>query len=170
MGARIVALADVNQTVQGSDMPLATLIEESRTTRAITTSLLEGDGISFEPEAVLDAEVDLLVLAAGSHIVGPELAERIRARIVVEGANFALTPDARRTLHERGIRVIPDLIASSSSAALVTRQMASGNTLTAEACWEAIDTSISNATLGALSRASQRGIPVRQAYLETYAL
>ena len=117
----------------------------------------------------MKSTVDLLVLAAGSHIVGPKHAERIRAPIVVEGANFALTPDARRTLHERAIKVIPDLIASSSSAALVTRQMASGNALTAEDCWEAIDTSISSATLDALSRASERGIPVRQAYLDTYA-
>ena len=50
MGADIVALADVNRTVQGSDMPLAELIEKGRTTRTVCTSLLNGRGISLEPE------------------------------------------------------------------------------------------------------------------------
>jgi glutamate dehydrogenase (NAD(P)+) len=37
----------------------------------------------------------------------------IKARIVVEGANGPTTPDAHRHLHERGVFVVPDILANS---------------------------------------------------------
>jgi glutamate dehydrogenase (NAD(P)+) len=37
----------------------------------------------------------------------------IRARIVVEGANGPTTPEAHRHLHERGVFVVPDILANS---------------------------------------------------------
>jgi glutamate dehydrogenase (NAD(P)+) len=42
-----------------------------------------------------------------------ENAPRIRAKIVTEGANGPTTPDAHKHLHERGIFVIPDILANS---------------------------------------------------------
>ncbi len=40
-------------------------------------------------------------------------APRIRAKILVEGANGPTTPDAHRHLHERGVFVVPDILANS---------------------------------------------------------
>ena len=92
-------------------------------------------------------------------------AEAIRASVVVEGSNFGPTPEARARLHERGIPVIPDVVASSSSAAMVTRQMAAGSSLSQEELWAAIETSIDQATRSTLRLAGDRGLEPRDAYL-----
>src|SRR6185436_6345199 len=43
-----------------------------------------------------------------------ENAPGIKARIIVEGANGPTTPEAHRHLHERGVFVVPDILANSS--------------------------------------------------------
>ena len=97
------------------------------------------------PEGLFDVACDLLVLAAASHTVGRDEAARIRARVVVEGSNFGLRPEARDVLSRRGIAVVPDVIASSSSAAMVCWQLASGNTLGEGELWDRIEGAIRRA-------------------------
>jgi glutamate dehydrogenase (NAD(P)+) len=53
------------------------------------------------------------VPAALENQITMENAPKIRARIVVEGANGPTTPDAHRHLHERGVFVIPDILANA---------------------------------------------------------
>jgi glutamate dehydrogenase (NAD(P)+) len=57
--------------------------------------------------------VDVLIPAALENQITEETAPQIRARIVTEGANGPTTPDGHRILHERGIFVIPDILANS---------------------------------------------------------
>jgi glutamate dehydrogenase (NAD(P)+) len=63
----------------------------------------------------LDAE--LLVPAALSYVIGPEEAERIRARVIVEAANVPTLPVAETRLAERGIVVVPDFVANVATNA-----------------------------------------------------
>ena len=42
-----------------------------------------------------------------------ENASKIKARIIAEGANGPTTPDAHKSLHERGVFVIPDILANA---------------------------------------------------------
>ena len=58
-------------------------------------------------------EVDVLIPAALENQITMENAPRIRAKILVEGANGPTTPDAHRHLHERGVFVVPDILANS---------------------------------------------------------
>jgi glutamate dehydrogenase (NAD(P)+) len=58
-------------------------------------------------------DVDVLVPAALENQITLENAPSIRARIVAEGANGPTTPEAHRVLHERGIFVIPDILANA---------------------------------------------------------
>jgi glutamate dehydrogenase (NAD(P)+) len=60
----------------------------------------------------LDVEADLLVPAAMSYVISAADAERIKARIVVEGANMPALPEAETTLTARGIPVVPDFLAN----------------------------------------------------------
>ena len=57
--------------------------------------------------------MDVLIPAALENQITMENAPRIRAKIVVEGANGPTTPDAHRHLHERGVFVVPDILANS---------------------------------------------------------
>jgi glutamate dehydrogenase (NAD(P)+) len=58
-------------------------------------------------------DVDILIPAALENQITAENAPRIRAKILTEGANGPTTPEAHKILHERGVFVIPDILANS---------------------------------------------------------
>jgi len=58
-------------------------------------------------------DVDILIPAALENQITMENAPTIKAKIITEGANGPTTPDAHRYLHERGVFVIPDILANS---------------------------------------------------------
>ena len=64
-------------------------------------------------DELLEADVDVLVPAALESVITAENAGRIRARVVLEMANGPVTPEADLALAERGIVVIPDILANS---------------------------------------------------------
>jgi len=76
------------------------------------------DGFSgadpLAPEKLWSLEVDVLIPAALENQITMANAPAIRARIIIEGANGPTTPDAHRFLHDRGIFVVPDILANSS--------------------------------------------------------
>jgi glutamate dehydrogenase (NAD(P)+) len=64
-------------------------------------------------EQILEMDCDILILAALEAQVHGGNADRIRAKLVVEGANGPITFEGERILLERGIGVLPDLYANS---------------------------------------------------------
>jgi len=78
--------------------------------RQETGSLLEFPGATDLPrrEAGLEIDCDILVPAALENQVTRENAHRIKAKIVVEGANGPLTSEASEMLGKRGVLVLPD--------------------------------------------------------------
>ncbi len=62
---------------------------------------------------ILEMPCDVLVPAALQHQITPENAGRIQARMVVEGANGPTTPDADLILRDRGILLLPDILANA---------------------------------------------------------
>ena len=55
----------------------------------------------------------MLIPAALENQITAENAGSIRAKIVIEAANGPTTPDAHKILHERGVFVVPDILANS---------------------------------------------------------
>ncbi len=64
-------------------------------------------------EELLELPCDILIPAALENQITAENAPRIKARLIVEGANGPTTPDADSILHDRGITVIPDILANA---------------------------------------------------------
>jgi len=64
-------------------------------------------------EDVLTADVDVIVPAAVEHVLTGDNAGRVRASIVLEGANGPTTEAADAIFEERGITVIPDIVANA---------------------------------------------------------
>jgi len=62
---------------------------------------------------LLELPVDVLVPAALEAQITGENAGRIKARIIVEGANGPTTPEADRILHSKGTHIIPDILANA---------------------------------------------------------
>lgn len=62
---------------------------------------------------LLELECDILIPAALENQITPANAPRIKAKIIVEGANGPSTPDAREILNKRGIFTVPDILANA---------------------------------------------------------
>jgi len=70
-------------------------------------------GEPIDNAALLSADCDVLIPAALEQQITAANAEGIRAQIIVEGANGPTTPEADAILAERGVLVIPDIVANA---------------------------------------------------------
>ena len=111
IGAKIVAVTDWKGGVyNASGLDIAKMLDYARQHRTI-----DGfpGGEPFDNEGLFRLDVDVLVPAALENQITMENAPDIRAKIISEGANGPTTPDAHKHLHERGIFVIPDILANA---------------------------------------------------------
>ena len=111
LGARVVAVTDWKGGVYNRDgLDIAKMIDFARQHKTI-----EGfpGGEPIENEQLFELEVDVLVPAALENQITMDNAPVIKAKIIAEGANGPTTPEAHRHLHERGIFVIPDILANA---------------------------------------------------------
>jgi glutamate dehydrogenase (NAD(P)+) len=70
-----------------------------------------GDALTNEELFKLD--VDILIPAALENQITVENAKHIKARVIVEGANGPTTPEADNQLHDRGVFIVPDILANA---------------------------------------------------------
>ena len=68
---------------------------------------------SIDSSDVLTIDCDILIPAAIGGVIDGEVAERIKAPVVVEAANHPVTPAGDRVLERRGIIVLPDLLVNA---------------------------------------------------------
>jgi glutamate dehydrogenase (NAD(P)+) len=73
----------------------------------------DGAGERIAPADVLTAAVDVLVPAAIEHVLTAANAGQVRAGLILEGANGPTTPEADEIFEQRGITVIPDVVANA---------------------------------------------------------
>jgi glutamate dehydrogenase len=64
-------------------------------------------------DELLELECEMLVPAALENVITKDNASRVKAKIVAEGANGPTTPEADVILHNRGIFLIPDILANA---------------------------------------------------------
>ncbi|MBG79944.1 MAG: amino acid dehydrogenase [Phycisphaerae bacterium] len=77
---------------------------------------------------VLWEDVDVLFPCAVQDVIDTSNQDRIRAKVVVEGANNPCTGEARHALHDRGLPVVPDFIANPGGAIAASVEMTSSVT------------------------------------------
>jgi len=65
------------------------------------------------PEAALELDCDVLIPAAVENVLTADNAPRIKARIILEGANGPTTPEAEAIFRQRGSLVVPDVYANA---------------------------------------------------------
>lgn len=70
-------------------------------------------GVEITSEQLLTAKCDILVPAALQNVITEDIASKIQASLIVEGANGPTTPEADPILNERKILVVPDILANS---------------------------------------------------------
>ena len=110
-GAKIVAATDWKGGVynaRGLDMPaLLAWAAQHKTVAGFPGAE------SLTNEQLFGLDVDILVPAALENQITAENCGQIKARMVIEGANGPTTPDAHKALHDRGVFVVPDILANA---------------------------------------------------------
>jgi glutamate dehydrogenase (NAD(P)+) len=117
-GLRVVAVADIHGTVSAEDgLPLDSLLAITNEHGEIDRSRLpSGVRASNQPDAWLDIDAEVLIPAAVANSVHSGNVQRVRAQIVVEGANSPLTPEAIAYLAGERRLVVPDIVANAGGA------------------------------------------------------
>jgi glutamate dehydrogenase (NAD(P)+) len=118
-GATVVAVSDSKGYIysqKGLDVEKA--IEVKNKTGAVT-QYREGDvKVSNNHMELLELPVDILVPAAIENVITRENVNRVKAKLIVEGANGPTTPEADKILHERGAVVVPDILANAGGVTM----------------------------------------------------
>jgi glutamate dehydrogenase (NAD(P)+) len=110
-GCRVVAMSDSSGGVYNERGLDAEALHRFRQEGGKLAQGPGGDHLSNEE--LLCLPVDILVPAAMEGQINAANAPQVRARIILEGANGPLTPEADAVLAERGIVVIPDILANA---------------------------------------------------------
>jgi glutamate dehydrogenase (NAD(P)+) len=110
-GMRVVAVADVGGAVVNSGGLDAGALSDHVVATGSVAGFSGGDAIPAD--GIWDIECELLVPAALGGVIDEGVARRIRAPLVVEAANGPTTMAGQAVLEERGIVVVPDILANA---------------------------------------------------------
>jgi glutamate dehydrogenase/leucine dehydrogenase len=110
-GARLIAAADSHGTVVA---PEGLDVERLCVLKRAGGSVTDLKGARALPaDAIVDVECDIWVPAARPDVLNAQNVDRLKARIVAQGANIPATAEAEQRLHARGVLVLPDFIANA---------------------------------------------------------
>jgi len=70
-------------------------------------------GRKLERDVVIDVECDIWIPAARPDVIHEDNVERLRTKLVIQGANIPFTIGAEKYLHEKGVLCVPDFIANA---------------------------------------------------------
>jgi glutamate dehydrogenase (NAD(P)+) len=111
LGAKVIAVTDAHGGVgneNGLNIPeLMSYSREHGSVKGFPETL------PMTNEELLTADVDVLIPAALGNVLTAEIANHVRAKYIVEAANNPTEPQADEIFNERGIIVLPDVLANA---------------------------------------------------------
>jgi glutamate dehydrogenase (NAD(P)+) len=110
-GARVVAVSDVAGGAYNPNGLDVDAVARHLQEELSVTSYREADAV--ENDELIELECDILVPAAIQGVIHSGNADRVKAALLVEAANGPTSPVADRMLQERGISVVPDILANA---------------------------------------------------------
>ncbi len=111
LGMRITALSDSSGGIfDPAGLDPVDVYEHKRRTGSV-----QGypEALNITNQELLEMECTVLVPAALENVLSSDNADRVKARIVAEGANGPTTPEADQVLYEKGITLIPDILCNA---------------------------------------------------------
>jgi glutamate dehydrogenase (NAD(P)+) len=110
-GATVIAVSDSRGGIYAeSGLELSAVLAHKQETGALE-GFRGADALSNEELLVLDC--DVLAPCALEQVITRENADQVKARIIAEGANGPVTPAADEILDDRGILILPDVLANA---------------------------------------------------------
>jgi len=111
-GAKIVAFSNTDVAIYNENgIDMEKVIKDFEENGRIIEN--KGYGKDITNAELLELEVDVLAPCALENQITSENADRIKAKVITEGANGPTTPEADEILFKKGITVIPDILANS---------------------------------------------------------
>ena len=111
-GAKIVAFSNTDVAIYNENgIDMEAVIKDFEENGHIIEN--KGYGKDITNAELLELEVDVLAPCALENQITSENADRIKAKVITEGANGPTTPEADEILFKKGITVIPDILANS---------------------------------------------------------
>ena len=163
-GSRVVAVSDRFGAIRRTDGLDVPALEEHVDATGSVVGFAEAEPLP--PADLLTLEVDVLVPADVESVLNEGNAHEVRARLVVEGANGPTTRGADRVLADRGVLVVPDILANAGGVVVSYFEWVQAN----QAFWwteaeveERLARRISLVWQRTNQFASQRGVPLRTA-------
>ena len=112
LGARVVAVSDAKGGIYNKDgLPIHDLYHRYSGIDGGIHNFKECEQITNEE--LLEIECDVLIPAAISQQLHRDNADKVKARLIVEGANGPTTPDADEIFNDKGILCVPDILANA---------------------------------------------------------
>jgi len=109
-GAKVIAISDAYGALHDPNGLDIDYLLDRRDSFGTVTTLFEN---TISNQELLELDCDILVPAAIENQITAENAHKIKASIIVEAANGPTTTEATRILTERGILLVPDVLASA---------------------------------------------------------
>jgi glutamate dehydrogenase (NAD(P)+) len=115
MGARLLAVNDADGSIYNGDgIDVHALMAYVNDPKNLKKTVAGFPGAQrIEKKDLWDIPADMLIPAALGGEITADIAERLKVKLIAEGANGPTTPEADRVLQKRGIDLIPDIIANA---------------------------------------------------------
>ncbi len=163
-GCRVVAVSDANGGIYNAKgLDIASLESSTRMHGVLPES---GDWERISNEELLTLPCDLLVPAALENQITEANANAVHAKLVVEGANGPTTPEADTILRDKGVVVVPDVLANAGGVTVSYFEWVQGRD---EYFWSAdevnqrLERILKNASLAVWSIAEREKVDLRLA-------
>jgi hypothetical protein len=132
-------LSQKNAILMAASDSAGTLVDDSGLDVAALIALKDAgrplhhhsSGRKLDGNAILDVECDIWIPAARPDVVRADNVNRLKTRLMPQGANIPCTPEAEKILHERGVLIIPDFIANAGGIICAATEYRGGTEHTA---------------------------------------
>lgn len=157
-GAVLVAASDTGGTLfDHRGLDVAELIRVKDAGRSVCDA---AGAEKLGRDAVIDVECDIWIPAARPDVIREDNAQRLNARLVLQGANIPFTAGAEQALAQTGVLVVPDFIANAGGVICAAMEYAGA---TQSAAFAAIEEKIRGNTEAVLAEAKTTGVLPRVA-------
>jgi glutamate dehydrogenase/leucine dehydrogenase len=111
MGIKVTAISDVSGGIENKDgLDVPALLKHVRDAGFVKNF---AGSKPITNEALLESNVDILIPAALENQITGKNAGKIKAKIISEGANGPTSPEADKILFEKGVFLVPDILANA---------------------------------------------------------
>lgn len=163
LGVTVVAVANSKKTFSNQN---GLDFKKREFSKQLAEELIHDGAQTTASSAVLSQQVDVLVLAALEDVISPANQTDVKADIVLELANGPISDDALVQLEDRGVTVIPDVVANAGGVIvsyLEWEQNKSGKKWSEDTVNQKLDDIVSEAMKTITARAEAEGCSLKEA-------